>query len=380
MSCLSLTTKAAESNQRQQAAIGYLSVLFASVLFGSVFTLAKIPLERVDPLALAALTYTIAGLSLIPFAKVSFKFGTRRDYHYLLAITLLGAVAAPVLLLYGLQQTSASDASILTNGEVLFTIILSAIFFNEKPKGRVGLFAVVLVIIGLFMATTDLRPETVLSFNAGNVMILASMFCWAVDNNLSRRLTANVNPAKIAMVKSLLGGLILLAIALALGRWDYIAAIDNNRHVRLWVWRCSPALFAGHQEDWDCQNDVCLFARPGIWHSNRGPCPWRVNKHLSGNCDWHHNRWHPDAEPALELEQLQIVCHPVYNVRRGWTYPYAGDRPRRDLREPAVLNLHDWQREALGALAFFPSSSGRPSRRRGPPVRLSCPCPCQDPA
>jgi len=231
MSCLSLTTKAAESNQRQQAAIGYLSVLFASVLFGSVFTLAKIPLERVDPLALAALAYTIAGLSLIPFAKVSFKFGTRRDYHYLLAITLLGAVAAPVLLLYGLQQTSASDASILTNGEVLFTIILSAIFFNEKPKGRVGLFAVVLVIIGLFMATTDLRPETVLSFNAGNVMILASMFCWAVDNNLSRRLTANVNPAKIAMVKSLLGGLILLAIALALGRWDYIAAIEPN----LWL-------------------------------------------------------------------------------------------------------------------------------------------------
>jgi drug/metabolite transporter (DMT)-like permease len=232
MSCLSLTTKAAESNQRQQAAIGYLSVLFASVLFGSVFTLAKIPLEHVDPLALAALTYTIAGLFLIPFAKASFKFATRRDYRYLLAITLLGAVAAPVLLLYGLQQTSASDASILTNGEVLFTIILSAIFFNEKPKGRVGLFAVVLVIIGLFMATTDPRaPETVLSFNAGNVMILASMFCWAVDNNLSRRLTANVNPAKIAMVKSLLGGLILLAIALALGRWDYIAAIEPN----LWL-------------------------------------------------------------------------------------------------------------------------------------------------
>jgi drug/metabolite transporter (DMT)-like permease len=33
------------------------------------------------------------------------------------------------------------------------------------------------------------------------------------------------------MVKSLLGGLILLAIALALGRWDYIAAIEPN----LWL-------------------------------------------------------------------------------------------------------------------------------------------------
>jgi drug/metabolite transporter (DMT)-like permease len=219
-------------SHRQQAVAGYLSVLFASALFGSVFTLAKIPLESIDPLALSAVVYTIAGLGLIPFAKASFRLDSRRDYYYLAIITAFGAVAAPVLLLYGLEQTTASDAAILVNGEIVFTIILSAIFFGEKPHGKSGLIAVVLVVIGLFIATSDLQlSETILKFNAGNIMILASMAMWAVDNNVSRRLTSNVSPAKIAMVKSLAGGLVMLAAALALGKGPAIAGIEPT----LWL-------------------------------------------------------------------------------------------------------------------------------------------------
>lgn len=218
--------------QKRYAVVGYLSVLIASALFGSVFTLAKVPLATVDPLALSAIVYTIAGLGLIPFAKASFRFDTRRDYYYLALVTIFGAVAAPVLLLYGLQQTDASDAAILTNGEIVFTIALSAVFFGERPHGKIGLLAVILVVIGLFIATTDLKvSETILQFNAGNLMILGSMFMWAIDNNISRRLTSSAKPAKIAMVKSLSGGLILLAIALALGKGSAIISIDPG----LWL-------------------------------------------------------------------------------------------------------------------------------------------------
>jgi drug/metabolite transporter (DMT)-like permease len=218
--------------QKSEAIIGYLSVLFAAALFGSVFTVAKIPLSSVDPLALSSIIYLVSGLGLIPFARASFRLDSMKDYLLMLVVSLLGAVAAPALLLYGLQQTDASDASILTNGEVIFTIILSAAFFGEKPKGRIGVFAVSLVIAGLFIATTDLQlSETILQFNAGNLMILGSMFFWAVDNNISRRLTTRIHPAKIAMVKSLVGGLILLGIAVLVGKWDEFTTIDSN----LWL-------------------------------------------------------------------------------------------------------------------------------------------------
>jgi drug/metabolite transporter (DMT)-like permease len=135
---------------------------------------------------------------------------------------------APVLLMYGLQQTAASTAAILTNGEIVFTIILSSIFFGERPHGRIGLFAVILVVIGLVIATTEdwKALETIIQFKTGNALILASMFMWAVDNNVSRRLTSRASPAKIAMIKSLAGGLVLLAIAMALGKGSIISGIN----------------------------------------------------------------------------------------------------------------------------------------------------------
>jgi drug/metabolite transporter (DMT)-like permease len=210
-----------------------MSVLLAAVLFGSVFSLAKVPLATIDPLALTAVVYTISGLALIPFAKASFTFERKDDYFYLLIVTIFGGVLAPVLLMYGLQQTAASTAAILTNGEIVFTIALSSIFFGEKPRGRVGLFAVILVVIGLIIATTeDLKAlETIVQLNAGNIMILASMFMWAIDNNVSRRLTSRASPAKIAMIKSLSGGLVLLAIALALGKGSIITGIKFD----MWI-------------------------------------------------------------------------------------------------------------------------------------------------
>ena len=222
-----MVTEKGEESHRQRLLIGYLSVLFAAVLFGSVFSLAKIPLNTIDPLVLTAIVYTISGLALIPFAKASFTFERRDDYFYILIVTIFGGVLAPVLLMYGLQVTAASTAAILTNGEIVFTIALSSIFFGEKPHGLVGLFAIILVVIGLVIATTeDLKAlESILELNAGNIMILASMFMWAIDNNVSRRLTSRASPAKIAMVKSLAGGLILIAIALALGKGNTIMEI-----------------------------------------------------------------------------------------------------------------------------------------------------------
>lgn len=228
-----MVTEKGKESHRQPLLIGYLSVLLAAVLFGSVFSLAKVPLATIDPLALTAVVYTISGLALIPFAKASFTFERRDDYFYVVIVTIFGGVLAPVLLMYGLQQTAASTAAILTNGEIVFTIALSSIFFGEKPHGRVGLFAVILVVIGLIIVTTeDLKAlESIVQLNAGNIMILASMFMWAIDNNVSRRLTSRASPAKIAMVKSLAGGLVLIAIALALGKGNIITGIKYD----MWI-------------------------------------------------------------------------------------------------------------------------------------------------
>lgn len=223
----------AKPENNQKGYLGYISVLVASALFGSVFTVTKLPLANIDPLALSAIIYVISGLTLVPFAKASFRL-QKREARYMIAITVFGAVAAPLLLLHGLQLTSASQAAILSNGEMLFTVVLSSLFFGERPRGRVGFSALALVIIGLFMATTDLNfSDAFLAFNSGNFMILASMLFWAIDNNFSRKLTtfSDISPAKIAMIKSLAGGLVILALTAITGKWTALEHIDP----KLWL-------------------------------------------------------------------------------------------------------------------------------------------------
>ena len=51
---------------------------------------------------------------------------------------------------------------------------------------------------------------------------------WAIDNNISRRLTLSesATPAKIAMIKSLFGGLIFLSAAFVLGKQEFLGNIS----------------------------------------------------------------------------------------------------------------------------------------------------------
>ena len=196
--------------------IGYICALITSTLFGFTFSIAKQPLENVDPLLLSAIVYPISFAALVPITRASFKIENKRDFLDIFIISILGAVIAPILLFHGLEQTDASEAVILTNAQIIFTILLSSLFFGEKPNGIIGYCGVVIVFVGLFVAVTELDiSKSFLLYEPGKIMIIGAMLAWAVDNNISRRLTmrSTIKPAKIAMLKFLIGSIIIFGIA-----------------------------------------------------------------------------------------------------------------------------------------------------------------------
>ena len=186
------------------------------MLFGFTFSMAKQPLENVDPIVLSAIVYPISFAALIPITKSSFKIENKEDFLDILVISILGGVLAPILLFYGLERINASEAVILTNAQIIFTVLLSSLFFGEKPNGIIGYSGIIIVFIGLFVATTELDTSGPLfKYEPGKIMIVGAMLVWAIDNNVSRRLTkrSTIRPAKIAMLKFLIGGIILFGIA-----------------------------------------------------------------------------------------------------------------------------------------------------------------------
>jgi drug/metabolite transporter (DMT)-like permease len=215
---------------------GLWSVLLAAILFGISTPLAKGLLGEIQPQLLAGLFYLGSGIGLALLnlvirgrASSSEASVTRADVPWLSGAVIFGGILAPVLLLTGLEQTTASDASLLLNLEVVLTVILAWIVFHENAGRK---FALGMGAILLGSVLVSWRGVTLGSGFAGSLTIAGACFCWGIDNNLTQKISAG-NPVEISAIKGLVAG----TVNLLLGIW-FVRAMP----ALLWV---SVALVIG---------------------------------------------------------------------------------------------------------------------------------------
>ncbi len=194
--------------------LGYLFAILAAIMFGSVSTLAKPLVSTVNPLLLSSMIYLIAAATLTPLAQKQSFQASKKNYLLILAISACGAIIAPSLFFVGLTHASASDAALIANGEVFFSVLLAIAFFKER-LGKIGYAATALILAGMIIVTTDLNfvDFSLQQLHYQDWLLILSMLFWGIDNNLSRILAQKINVAKIAQIKSAIGGAILLGIA-----------------------------------------------------------------------------------------------------------------------------------------------------------------------
>ncbi len=208
---------------------GYLAAFISAALVGSIFPIAKpILASQIQPLTLSSMTYLIAGFFMLPITLIGKRNKKEKeslkkdDYAILLIIGLLGGGIAPFLFFEGLKRTTASDASVLEGGELLFTVIIALLFFKEKLT-KIGYLGMAITIIGIILISLSSNinsPNNWYNFNLnfGNILIIFSTLCWGLDNNISKIISKRItNTAKIVLVKSLIGGTLLLIISFYLG-------------------------------------------------------------------------------------------------------------------------------------------------------------------
>ena len=204
-----------------QIRLGYVFAIVSAITFGSVSVLAKPLVSSVDPILLASLVYIISAITLSPFAQKKKKSLTKRDLLLILSIATCGAVIAPSLYFVGLTHASASDAALIANGEIFFSVLLAVMFFRERLR-VVGWVAILLVLAGMVIITTNLNftDFTLQQIHYKDMLLILSMLFWGLDNNLSRYLAQKMDVANIVQIKSATGGVMLLAIALLVFRVD----------------------------------------------------------------------------------------------------------------------------------------------------------------
>ena len=196
--------------------------ILAAVLFGVSAPLSKLLLEGVDPIALAGLLYLGAGAALGLVLLASRALGAadrearleRRDLPWLLGAILAGGIAGPILLLFGLQRTPASTASLLLNLEVVATGLVAFALFRESV-GRVTWVAIAAVSAGGVLLSLD--PSAGWGISLGAVLILGACVAWGFDNNLTGRISLK-DPKRIVAIKGLTAGAFSFVLAIVLGR------------------------------------------------------------------------------------------------------------------------------------------------------------------
>ncbi|TAK18602.1 MAG: DMT family transporter, partial [Nitrosarchaeum sp.] len=208
--------------------LGYLFAILAAVMFGSVSVLAKPLVSSVDPILLASLVYIISAITLSPFARKQKQKFARRDLLLIVSIAVCGAVIAPSLYFVGLTHASASDAALIANGEVFFSVLLAVMFFRERLR-LVGWVAILLVLAGMIIITTNLNfaDFTLQQIHYKDMLLILSMLFWGLDNNLSRYLAQKMNVANIVQIKSAIGGIMLFVIALLVFQVDINVGVDQ---------------------------------------------------------------------------------------------------------------------------------------------------------
>lgn len=196
---------------------GVRAALVSAVLFGASAPLAKLLLGEVSPWLLAGLLYVGAGLGMAGWRLVRRAprvRPARGELRWLVGAVAAGGVAGPVLLMAGLSSMPASGASLLLNAEGVLTAVLAWVVFREPADRRVvlGMLAIVAGAVVIAVPSGQAQVGSVWPVLA----VLGACACWALDNNLTRKVS-HVDATWLVTVKGAVAGPTNLVLALLLG-------------------------------------------------------------------------------------------------------------------------------------------------------------------
>ncbi len=196
-----------------------LHALLAAALFGASTPFAKLLVGQLPPVLLAGLLYLGSGFGLMVLRLARDRGWkspglSRSEWPWLLMAILFGGMLGPVALMFGLMTTSGSTASLLLNLEAVLTAAIAWVVFRENADRRIvlGMTAIVAGGVVLSWPAGDAGASTW----TGPVMVAAACLFWAIDNNLTRKVSAT-DALFIAGSKGVAAGLVNTAIAAALG-------------------------------------------------------------------------------------------------------------------------------------------------------------------
>ena len=199
-----------------------LFAVLAAALYALNSPFSKILLTGLSPTMLAALLYLGSGLGMLAVGFLQKRAGTagkekpltKKELPYTVGMVVLD-IMAPISLMSGLMMTTAANASLLNNFEIVATSLIALFLFREKISKRLWLGIAFVTVASILLSVEDYSS---FSFSAGSFFVLLACVFWGFENNCTRKLSSK-NPLEIVVIKGFGSGTGSLVIAAALGEF-----------------------------------------------------------------------------------------------------------------------------------------------------------------
>lgn len=195
-----------------------LAALGAAILFGASTPFAKQLVGSMSPLLLAGLLYLGSGMGLVIVRLIKDRGWrasglVKKEWLWFLGAIGFGGICAPALLMFGLIKTSAATASMFLNLESVLTAVLAWVLFKESTDKRIMLGMLFIVLGGVVLTWSN---QLTAQAWTGPLAITGACLCWAIDNNLTRKIST-ADSLFLASMKGLVSGIVNVSLALTIG-------------------------------------------------------------------------------------------------------------------------------------------------------------------
>lgn len=198
--------------------------IFFAILAAALYALnspfSKLLLQNVPPTMMAGFLYlgAGAGMALMGLIRKASSHQDRevrlqkKDMPYTIAMVALD-IAAPILLMIGLSGTTAANASLLNNFEIVATSLIAMLVFKEKISRQLWIAIGLITLSSILLSIEDASS---FHFSVGSLFVLLACVCWGMENNCTRNLSKS-DPLEIVVIKGFGSGIGSILIGLAIG-------------------------------------------------------------------------------------------------------------------------------------------------------------------
>ncbi len=181
------------------------------------FIIARYAVREIPPVVVASMRAVLAGLILLPFwwlrARATGEAAfARGDWLRLTVLSATGVSLNQLCFLVGIGSTSTSHAAVLIGLTPLFVLALAAMAGLETLTARkmLGMLIAMAGVAVLQFARGSSGNATL----AGDLMIAGAALTFAVYTILGKKLTARISGLALTAFSYLIGGMLLLPLAL----------------------------------------------------------------------------------------------------------------------------------------------------------------------